>query len=167
MFFDSDDFVSNRIASFVAEHPDATGWSIDHGYEFNDERADEVVPIRGWFARECGTSRIIKFSLIQFPASLPSKPTETDILEAFGERYTTMFIGSHCHTDEFLGKHSRASLPFPAAVYRINNGENHHVPRASIFRKLNKLVHGWVSSPIPITEELRNEFSLPTQKKKA
>ncbi len=161
MFFDCDDFVSNKIAAFVGEHKDAVGWAIDNGYEFRDDSPDELTPTPGWFDIECGTSRIIKFSLIQFPQSLPDAPAEDDILNAFGERYVTMFIGSHCHTDEFLGKNSRRSLPFPGAVYRINTGENHHVPRTSIFHKLNKLIHGWVSSPVPITEELRKEFTLP------
>ncbi len=117
--------------------------------------------MRGWLTIECGTSRIIKFSRIQMPQSLPENPTQEDIISAFGERYVTMFFGSHCHTDEFLGKHTRASLPFPGAVYRLNTGENHHVPRTSIFHKLNMLIHGWVSSPIPITDELRTEFALP------
>ena len=36
MIVDDDDFVSARIVQHVSENPDANGWTIDHGYIWDD-----------------------------------------------------------------------------------------------------------------------------------
>jgi hypothetical protein len=106
MVLDADDCVSNRLAGYVAEHPDANGWYIAEGY-FYREGMDTVHVERRRFHKWCGSSHILRPEFLELPA--PSTEewylVHGDLVPRMRKRGTPL-----------------EPLPFPGAVYLISHG---------------------------------------------
>ena len=142
MFVDSDDFVSNRLAEFVSQHPDAAGWTFTDGWRINIERR-ALRPHRGDFHLQCGSSHIVRTDL------LPDVPTDAhtqdQLYAALGDRLEH-WLGSHMHLHDDL---DLEPLPFPGALYRVGHTEAHS----------GNALSGWSR---PVTRSIGREFGVPT-----
>ncbi|MVA77089.1 glycosyltransferase family 2 protein [Auraticoccus sp. F435] len=147
MFFDADDFVSNRLAAHVSRHPTAHGWYVERGYVYSPER--QVVARRREFHRRCGTSHIVRTDLYGLPDTLDVDATQEELIETLGDKVWRLF-GSHLHSVEHLARQGTPlkPLPFPGAVYALGTGENHS---------------GYEMKGIgrPVSARLAAEFGLP------
>lgn len=125
MFFDADDYVSNRIAAFANAHAEAPGWYVPGGYAYDEELA--LFGRLDNFHLICGTSHIVRYDLLPLPASVPLDATQEWILENVEHRFLFETLGSHRWLVEDLAArgHALQPMPFRAAVYFIGNGENH------------------------------------------
>ena len=74
MIVDDDDLVSARIVQYVAENPDANGWTIDRGYIWDD--GGKLLFEYDEFNHLCGTSLIVRSDLYGLPEQL-SRPRST------------------------------------------------------------------------------------------
>jgi hypothetical protein len=114
MLTDADDCVSNRLAGFVDDHPQAQGWYFQTGY-LHDQGSPFVFRHQP-FHLLCGTSHIIRCQ----PADLPARPGEPD---------DDYWLLSHGHPEmaEFLARRGTplARLPFPGTLYNTATGENY------------------------------------------
>jgi len=130
MFFDCDDFISDRIAGFVRQNPDANGWFVKDGYRYN-ALSRKCYLMNGNFHQICGTSHIIKSSLYDIPADLPLNADQERILNSLGKEYLYKIMGSH----RFIADHLRQKgtplrpLPFPGAIYHVAHGDNWSLKR--------------------------------------
>lgn len=112
MVVDADDCVSQDLAEFVNHRPDSHGWFFEQGYEYKDG-SDRIFLRKEKFHLFCGSSHILKYDSID----LPKDPINDD-LSAYSTNHKTMkkmMSDKGCHLE---------SLPFPGAVYVIENGEN-------------------------------------------
>ena len=124
MIVDDDDFVSNRLASFVREHPDANGWKIKHGYVWG--QGGRLVMKHHNFHFLCGTSLIVNREAYRLPPSL----AEADV------EWVKNRLGSHVMIDDILVRQGNplGVLPFFGAVYRIGH-EGSHSRAAGLVRE--------------------------------
>ena len=113
MAVDADDYVSNRLAAFVAAHQEANGWYFDTGYVH--EHGSRWVLLQQNFHLLCGTSTIIRYTL----EDLPSSPRREE------SPHSLVYLGHGVRKDrmEELGR-PLAPLPFPGAMYEVGTGEN-------------------------------------------
>jgi len=129
MVVDDDDFISNRLAEFVAQRRHMTGWVFSQGYGWKD--GDKFLYLASDFHNLCGTSHIIKGDILQLPHTI----------EDASEEYLRQMLGSHRFIAEHLDKLGLGltPLPFPGAIYRIGHAGNWSGP-TSLWRKffLNK-----------------------------
>lgn len=111
MVVDFDDLVSNRLAEFVAENSDSTGWYFDSGYLYSGGR--DLFFYETGFWKLCGTSHIVRSDLLQVPAKV----------EDADERLKINWLGSHksLKKDMALQGTPLVKLPFPGAVYRTGH----------------------------------------------
>ncbi|SHG28667.1 hypothetical protein SAMN05443575_1921 [Jatrophihabitans endophyticus] len=120
MCLDSDDFVSRRLVGFVADHGgDAPGWFVDRGVRY-DVVTGLFRPQRH-FNDVCGTSLVWRRDLMP-DADLGPDPAADDVLAAFGHDRVVEELGSH---RTLRRRYGFAAVPFPAAVYAVNHGQNH------------------------------------------
>lgn len=124
MVVDYDDFVSRRLAAHVAQHPDANGWYIDAGYVFDGTRL--LYALRRGFDRMCGTSLIVRASLLGLPMAI----------EEADEAWIRRTLGSHrfLRSDLEAQGHPLSRLPYPGAIYRVG-----HTDRASPSANIRKM----------------------------
>ncbi|MGB3292742.1 MAG: hypothetical protein WBB01_07150, partial [Phormidesmis sp.] len=93
------------------QNPNAHGWYVDRGYEY--QNGDDVVFLRKDFHLLSGTSNIVNYALLKSDRNLDFEDIgwrflwHQDIVKLMQERKTPL-----------------ASLPFPGAVYIVENGEN-------------------------------------------
>jgi hypothetical protein len=115
MIVDDDDFVSARIVQYVSENPDANGWTIDHGYIWDD--GGKLLFEYDDFNQLCGTSLIIRSELYGLP-----KRFEDASLD-----WIKSMLGSHIRIADILAERGTplAKLPFRGAVYRVAHGGSH------------------------------------------
>ncbi len=115
MIVDDDDFVSRRLASFVAANRAANGWYFRTGYVWGDDGA--LLYRHSDFSHLCGTSHIVRADLFGLPASL----------EAAEETYIRKMLGSHISIRDHLASAGAplAPLPFVGAVYRTGHAQAH------------------------------------------
>lgn len=151
MFFDADDYVSNRLAGFVASNKTQDGWFFKQGYLY--DRSLNTLGILDNFHMYCGTSHVVRFDLYSIPSGLTSTPSREQILEVVEEHYLLYILGSHrWRTDYFAGKGKPLQpLSFPGAIYHVAHGENHTVQSGMLNSKCQL---------IELTDEIRREFSL-------
>jgi hypothetical protein len=111
MFVDADDCVSCRIADFVSHNPDNDGWFIDSGYVYKDG-SDRIFYKKKNFHLMNGTSAIIKYALVK-----------NESMNSIDVDWSTSF---HQHVVNVMEqkKNPLLPLPFPGAVYIVENGEN-------------------------------------------
>ncbi|MEZ0318316.1 MAG: galactosyl transferase [Methylophilaceae bacterium] len=115
MVVDDDDFVSNRLVSFVSENVTAHGWKIQNGYIWGD--GGKLLFVHDNFSNFCGTSLIIRSDLYKLPSSFESAQPD----------YIKSMLGSHVKIAKLLADNGSplAILPFRGAVYRIGHVESH------------------------------------------
>lgn len=142
MVLDADDFVSRRMTEFVAAHPEAAGWYVGSGFRY--DAGTGLLRRQQQFNQVCGTSLIYARSLLP-EFALPERFGIDDVFTALGEDRVLNELGSHLHLHE---RHALAPLPFPGAVYCVNNGHN-----ASSAPTLS---YGW-----PLTPRTAAEFGIP------
>ena len=119
MFVDADDFVSRRLAGFVAGRSGEPGWTVTHGWRYHAGRR-ALRPVRGDFHLHCGSSHIVRHDL--YPrVDLPLTASQDELYSAFGDRLERWF-GSHLHIHDDV---PLAPLPFAGALYRVGTGEAH------------------------------------------
>ncbi|MFS4457204.1 glycosyltransferase family A protein [Maribacter sp. 2304DJ31-5] len=126
MLVDSDDFVSNKVVSFVNSSANKLpGWYVGNGY-LSFSWKNVLVVTKKKFNYLCGSSVIVKPNLIKHFFD------KDKINLYFDHRLTT--LDSNIELQK---------VPFPAGIYNIGNGENMNMS----FQKVKKLNnHGnWIS----------------------
>lgn len=125
MFFDADDLVSNRLAQYINAQPNQGGWFINNGYIYGDSLG--LIQDFPRFNEYCGTCNILNFQLLDIPEKYPENPSIDWILATAGDYYIQKLLGSHHYARSYFEtlKAPLAALPFPGAVYVVDNGENH------------------------------------------
>lgn len=115
MIVDDDDFVSNNLVAYVADHKNDNGWKVVNGYIWGD--GGNLLYIHNDFANFCGTSLIIRSDLYQLPSGY----------DGASDDYIKTMLGSHIKIGNILAKQGTplASLPFIGAVYRIGHAGSH------------------------------------------
>jgi hypothetical protein len=115
MIVDDDDFVSARITQFVANHPSANGWTVDHGYVWDD--GGKILYRHHRLNHVCGSSLIIRSDLYGLPGSFESATPE----------FIKTMLGSHRSIASILAERGTplASLPFPGTIYRVGHSGSH------------------------------------------
>lgn len=149
MLVDADDFVSNRIAAHVKSRPDSVGIFAQYGYEL-DTAKQRLIP-SPFFLRNCGTCAVIRYSVDDLPERM-DQPEEDFIIRAGHHRWLPKLRKRGSKTSNF---------PFPAAVHRLNTGENHSLITGNVGSK-----RLWMRKLAPtrsISERLRNEYSIPNE----
>jgi hypothetical protein len=153
MLVDSDDFVSNKIASFVnSSGNELPGWFVEKGYlSFSWKN---ILVVTNKFNYLCGSSVIVKPNLIRHFFD----KGKIDLY--FDHRLTT--LNSNIELKKF---------PFYAGIYNMGNGENIYMSFQNVKKFSN---HGnWISMQglmrlysrfrkyrfRLITPELRKEFN--------
>jgi hypothetical protein len=123
MAVDADDFVHRELAAFVQARPGRSGWFVKRGWMYSSGR--NAYRLHRRFYRACGTSFIIPFDAYEVPPELTVSATQQEIAEAFGEKLEHVL--EHGWAFDWWREHGRIlePLPFPGAVYRLENGENH------------------------------------------
>jgi hypothetical protein len=151
---DADDFVSNRLAAFVRQHPEAPGWYMPTGLIWSG--LFRIGEPRQKFWSYCGTSHIFRRDLLPVPASLGLNPTRDEVVEALGYEYTEKILGNHVHYLRHFGEKGieLAPLPFIGGVWHADTGEN----------SSRAWWQGTRFGPIwgrPLTREQEAEFTIP------
>jgi hypothetical protein len=148
MGVDADDCVSNRLAEFVAQHPEEPGWFFQKGF-IHPEGGRLMYLNRKNFNQACGSSSVVRFDL-------------RHLLFANPDFY------AHCFDQPPL-----VPLPFPGAIYSVANGDNIYMTadttaqmQGSLWRKLfspalPRLVRKALKyRPVLVTGGVRHEFGL-------
>lgn len=123
MIVDDDDFVSCKLARFVADHGGASGWYIQNGYVWTD--GGRGLFVHPNFHKYCGTSHIVRADLMELPQTFEqAEPT-----------YIKQMLGSHLFLERHLHESGNplSPLPFVGAVYRIGH-PGAHSKSASLWR---------------------------------
>jgi hypothetical protein len=115
MIVDDDDFVSSRIVQHVSDNRDANGWTIDHGYIWDD--GGSFLFGHDDFSHLCGTSLIIRADLYQLPERFEEASLD----------WIKSMLGSHVRIASILAQRGAplTKLPFRGAVYRVAHGGSH------------------------------------------
>jgi hypothetical protein len=153
MIVDDDDFVSRRLADYVARNPQANGWFIRKGYVWSD--GGSLVLRHDAFSHLCGTSHIIRADLFRIP----------DQFDAATPEYIQDMLGSHVHIADELARQGAPLMPLPfrGAIYRIGHAGAHSGSR-SIWQTFFAHPHG-IRSVLSnalrlgyLSPEMRREF---------
>jgi hypothetical protein len=149
MVVDADDFVSRRLAGFVADAPLRTGWYVDEGYLYGEGTG--LVRRMSGFVHTCGTSLIYGKPFLDALPDLPVTATKEQLLDGLGAFTVHELLGSHKRAVEHYASLGTplAPVPFPAAVYTVGTGENLSE------RSLDRMA-------FPVTRRFTAEFGLPT-----
>ena len=115
MIVDDDDFVSARIVQHASENPDANGWTIDHGYIWDD--GGKLLLGDDDFNHLCGTSLIIRSDLYDLPERFEDASLD----------WIKSMLGSHVRIADILAERGTplATLPFRGAIYRVSHSGSH------------------------------------------
>lgn len=156
MVLDDDDFVSRRLARFVAEAPEAHGWVVERGYIWPDGRGWCIGTTQFW--RQCGSSIILRTALLDLPERAEEAP----------DHIVHNILGEHVWTTDHFAKAGTplGAVPFPGAVYRLGHANTHSpVPRALRRYVFNRTI---LSTPVknlstltrlrPLGRRIRDEF---------
>jgi hypothetical protein len=119
MFVNADDCVSCRIAEFFTQKPSVNGWFLDSGYVYEDD-SDCIYRKDKNFYLMSGTSHIVAYSLMRQDNDMRS--IYVDSGEPLHQLVVDMLASN---------KKPLKPLPFPGAVYVIENGENINADKKS------------------------------------
>ncbi|MGE5209468.1 MAG: hypothetical protein ACM3KL_09080 [Alphaproteobacteria bacterium] len=174
MKLDWDDLISSRLVDWLVSAKNEPGYLIKHGWIWRSH-APYLIQRTEYFDRGCGSCLIIRTDLadqtgpfltevegvmLDEPASrfaiadhyslVPGSGITTLLLNDTHQRYAAQF--------GYLGQRL-ATIPFRAAVCRIDHGNNAgaECPRMQTVR----MVLGRIRRTRLITRGLRNEFMLP------
>nr|AAB95423.1 ORF8 [Rhizobium leguminosarum bv. trifolii] len=117
MIVDDDDFVSSRIVQHAAENRDANGWTIDHGYIWDD--GGNFLFGHDDFSHLCGTSLIIRADLYELPQRFEDASLD----------WIKSMLGSHVRIAIFLRNGERRSRSFPFAGRSIGSPTGDRIVR--------------------------------------
>jgi hypothetical protein len=147
MIFDADDFVHRDLAAYVNDRPGRSGWVVEDGYVYSRSRA--VFRRQPRFNRTCGTSFVIPYDAYGVSPALEVTAGQVEVAAVFGE-WLPAVLGAHRDAVAWFADHGRAlePLPFRAAVYHVDTGENHS----------GKCLEGLA---IPVTSTFAAEFGVP------
>jgi hypothetical protein len=121
MLVDSDDLVSNRLVAHVRARKPRFGLLIDAGWEFDVSTRRLARAAR--FNRVCGSSAIFRFTPDELPAD--AAQTTTTLSDKFDSHRLWRETAATLHRPF-------DQVDFRAAVYTINNQENHSVLTGNI-----------------------------------
>lgn len=115
MTVDDDDFIHSQITQHAAEHPDANGWAVDHGYLWSD--GGRLLLLHDDFNSICGTSLIVRSDLYELPQSIELATSD----------YIQSMLGSHVMIKGILAQKGQPleRLPFRGAIYRVGQAASH------------------------------------------
>jgi hypothetical protein len=115
MIVDDDDFVSSRLADYVARHPDENGWYIDRGYMWSE--GNLLLGAISKFFMLCGTSHIINARLYDLER----------LRRIDADDYMKRMLGSHVAVAQELAAAGAPlkALPFFGAIYRVGHPGAH------------------------------------------
>lgn len=118
---DADDYVSNRIAEYVSQHPTENGFKSKNGYRwYKGSRRMEISPYFG------GSMNIMKLMPEEFPDELPdiSLCFDKGTCIALNEKYPVRW--DDIAVEEKMKQLGRplAYLPFASTIYVLNTGAN-------------------------------------------
>jgi len=157
MFFDSDDFISNKLVDYISTNDkDQNGWIIKSGYVTNLKkiitRFDELS--------FCGSNIIFNTKLLESEIDfsiLHNESTQLEIKKSTSDFYLLMVVGSHRFSIKYFRKKGFpfATIPFPGTTYYVGTGENcaQHNQEKVYFGK---------GAGGDITDKIRKEFNLPS-----
>ena len=153
MFFDADDRVSNKIAGYVNSHPQENGWLVTDGYTHG--LGMSLLMQKKDFHLACGTSIIINYKLLEPYLNFPETPTQEMILQKTDSDFLYNILGNHRKVEAYFKESNRPlkPLPFPAAIWVVNTGEN---------RSVDKGIAGLLGQSI--TKNISEEFTLEYQR---
>ncbi|WP_155999281.1 galactosyl transferase [Thioalkalivibrio sp. ALJ16] len=150
MVVDDDDFISRRLAAFVAERTPDSGWYINQGYKWRT--GARMLFKTNRFHVVCGTSLIVRAGCFNYKA-------RNESVDAIRE------LGSHHLIRERLRDEGRplSPIPFAGAVYRIGHRNAHSSTRDPLApkRKLRARMRSYwrkLTIPRPLTTRMRREF---------
>lgn len=113
---DADDFINNDVVGFIRKNDNRKGYFIDKGYVL-DKSTDalaEMVPPRRPFHKSCGSCAVFWLTDEDLP---DSEGNNSKYWHALREH------GKFPEVSATFGRPLTA-IPFPAALYMINHGEN-------------------------------------------
>jgi len=115
MTVDDDDYVSSRVAGFVAQARGEPGWFLRDGYVWTT--GGRLLYRHDNFNHYCGTSHIVRRDLFDLGVGD----------DEAGVAYVKKMLGSHIAIAETLARSGTPllQLPFPGAVYRIGHANAH------------------------------------------
>lgn len=124
MFVDADDFVSNRLAAFVREHPAAPGWYMPDGLIYSG--LFKIAAPRDKFWSYCGTTHIIRNDLLPVPPGLGLRPSRDEVSAALDPFYLKRILGCHVDFIKYFEErgHHLEPLPFIGGIWHADTGEN-------------------------------------------
>lgn len=146
MLLDADDRVSNQLAPWVQQNPEALGWFFEQGYRYK--------PGNQWIYKKfkkfhtmCGSCNILRNDLNQIPA-------EPEYNRGYG--YYSLYIDHGKVRDRLAAAGTPLQpLPFLGAVYMVQTGENIYFEASRMYQGIGKYInYRWV------TPALRAEFGL-------
>lgn len=146
MIFDADDFIHRDVTAFVAAHPAVQGWVVRKGWVYSRYRNGYRKQKK--FNETCGTCYVVPYSAYNVPTTLSVKSTQDEIEAAYGDVLPNI-MGAHREAMTWHARYGRrlAPLPFRAAVYHVDTGENHSG------KTLPGLVRPW-------SRRLQHDFSI-------
>lgn len=135
MTVDDDDFVHRDLVTYVAAHPNSTGWMISKGYGWTDG-GNFLIELND-FNLKCGTSLIIHSDLYNLPAGV----------ESADRKFVMEMLGSHRGVADLLKQRGTplVALPFRGAVYRVGNPGSHS--RTPGIMRRYVFFPGWKTKP--------------------
>ena len=159
MVVDDDDFVSSRLAGFVARHPHVRGWYIDRGYCWSE--GSRWVLTQSALHKICGTTHILHRDLMKIPDTAARATPEH-----------VRWLGQHARTTEdcLAAGSPLQPLPFAGSVYRVGHGNALSLSRAvwrSFFLRKDVLLrpHVLVRNTLRLrrlTSAVSGEFGMAT-----
>lgn len=118
---DADDYVSNRIAQYVSQHPTENGFKSKNGYRWH--KGSGYMERSPYFG---GSMNIMKLRPEEFPDELPdiSLCFDKETCIALNEKYPVRW--DDIAVEEKMKQLGRplAQLPFPSTIYVLNTGAN-------------------------------------------
>jgi hypothetical protein len=155
---DADDLVSRDVVAYARQEADPNGYLIQSGYVM-DAKSGALAPVPGeWipttFDQLCGSCAILNLSRADLP----------------GGRRFAHNDGLFCNLDRHADFSADAAaiarplnpVPFPAAVYVLNNGNNaSYVLNA--WRSPRSELHADIArNALPVSRDLAERFGLPS-----
>lgn len=151
MFFDVDDFVSNRLSKHVNENDEGESWIMERGLKirYGGQHAFLVSD----FFRYCGTSAIHPISTLSVPKEISIDSDQEFILKNINQNLLDNVLSGHRLVPwyyENILKTSMRTLPFDGAIWVLGTGENHSGQTCP-------------DGKIEIDEAIRGEFMMPAE----
>ena len=147
MFFDADDFISDKIVSSVKDMPGRMGWWFDRGVYVQNYK----ITHRVGFRETCGTSHILNYRTLITDISMDKLSVESsakDIRDNVHPFFLKGVLGCHMNYETYFFNCYDSLEKWPnvtAAAYNMGTGENHS-------GKDSKCGPGWFSMRKPSTK---------------